>query len=93
MKFKVERDTLERLIFLIVAFIYLVLRSIFGGLLALLLGLLSLVIPFLLFWFGDELGAYAGFGHGRKITRPTPGFMIRGVGWLYLLYLLVRVLI
>lgn len=32
-------------------------------------------------WYGDELGAY----RGGRINSPTPGIMIRIVGWILLL--------
>jgi len=49
---------------------------------------ISLLLGLLCIWFGDELGGMVGgyLGHGR-ITSPTPGVVVRFVGWLLLVLL------
>ncbi len=85
MKFKVDRETLGRLVFLALAIIVLVIDLIAAGLLALPGSIVTLGIAFVLIWFGDELGAYTGFAHMWKVT-PTPGVLIKIAGWILLTY-------
>ena len=45
-------------------------------------GMFFLVV---LIWFGDAMGGYIGPTAQGSITTITPGWMIRGFGWLVLL--------
>ena len=89
MKFKIERETLGKLIFIVLAFVFLVLALIEAGPFALPGIVFTLGIAFVLIWFGDELGAYTGFAHMWKVT-PTPGVLIKIAGWLLLSYSLLE---
>lgn len=86
MKFEIEGETLERLVFLFLVVIYLVLILLTEGFSAHPGPLIDLGICFVLIWFGDDLGAYTGYARGWKVT-PTPGFMIRIAGWIFLIFL------
>jgi len=88
MKFKIERETLGRLIFLVLAIIVLAINLFAAGPLSLPSSIVTLGIAFVLIWFGDELGAYTGFAHMWKVT-PTPGVLIKIAGWILLTYSLV----
>jgi len=85
MKFKIDRETLGRLIFLFLAFVFMVMNLIKAGLFALPSSIVTLGLAFVFIWFGDELGAYTGFAHMWKVT-PTPGVLIKIAGWILLTY-------
>jgi hypothetical protein len=38
-----------------------------------------------LIWYGDELGAYRPPPGHPRINRPSPGWLIKLMGWLFLL--------
>ena len=35
-------------------------------------------------WFGDEMGGWMGTFHLHSVTAPSPGGMVRFMGWLLL---------
>ena len=45
-------------------------------------------------WFGDFLGEYVGSvgPQDPRISRATPGWMMRGIGWIMLLVMSGRVI-
>jgi hypothetical protein len=46
--------------------------------------LLAAVFCLALIWFGDELGAYTGPWGRARITQPSPGWMVKLLGWVFL---------
>ena len=45
---------------------------------------ISMVFILALVWFGDEMGSFVG-GASPLVTASTPGWMLRGFGWLVLI--------
>ncbi len=44
--------------------------------------------PLALIWFSEPLGSFMGsVGRGGDVTSETPGWMIAGVGWIFLIAL------
>ena len=69
----------------LVALIYLVLAAMAGGAEAFVRMMMFLVLPLACIWYSDALGGASGltFG-GGYITKPSPGFLIRFLGWVLL---------
>jgi len=42
-----------------------------------------MIIPMAAIWFGDEFGS---FSSGWRLNMPTPGIMIRFIGWVLLIF-------
>lgn len=40
-----------------------------------------LALPLAFIWFGDEIGSYTGWWRGHYIDKPTPGCLLRVIGW------------
>ena len=76
----------NRLLSLLVAATYVVGFLVLDGL----DGRVFLVLGFLIFclgciWFGDEMGDFIGVGaKGIYISSPTPGVLVRIMGWVFL---------
>ncbi len=69
----------------VLAGIYLILAFVGGGIEAALRILLYLLLPLACIWFGDEMGDYTGIVRGQGITKSSPGWLVRILGWLLLL--------
>jgi hypothetical protein len=41
-----------------------------------------MILPLAAIWYGDELGS---FSSGCRVNRPTPGIMVKLIGWVLLL--------
>jgi hypothetical protein len=41
-----------------------------------------MIIPLAAIWFGDELGS---FSSGWQLNRPTPGMIVKLIGWVLLM--------
>ena len=54
-----------------------------------------LMLPVGCIWFSDAMGGYDGsMGHWAPITYPSPGILVRIVGWvLLLLPIIVEIII
>ncbi len=76
----------NRLLSLLVAATYVVGFLVLEGLdgrVFLVLGFLSFCLGCI--WFGDEMGDFTGMGaKGIYISLPTPGILIRIMGWVFL---------
>lgn len=46
------------------------------------------LMPLALIWFGDELGDYVGPTSRGRITRSSPGWLVKIFGWVFLLALI-----
>ena len=45
---------------------------------------IGMIFILALIWFGDEMGSYIGPTSRGSITATTPGWMLRGFGWIIL---------
>lgn len=46
------------------------------------------LMPLAIIWFGDELGDYVGPTSRGRITRSSPGWLVKLFGWLFLFALI-----
>ncbi|MHC4876984.1 MAG: hypothetical protein ACYTGL_10830 [Planctomycetota bacterium] len=46
------------------------------------------LIPLALIWFGDELGEFTGMTGRGYVSEQTPGWMVKGFGWIVLFALI-----
>lgn len=77
--------TLSRLLSALVAIGYLGLAFALFSPPAALKILAALPFPLALIWFGDELGDYTGSWGRQTIDAPSPGWLLRLLGWIMLL--------
>jgi hypothetical protein len=91
---RVRLEVNHRTISFFVACLYLALALLVGGLEAVLRTLMFLVLPLACIWFSDTLGGGTGltFG-GGYITKPSPGFVVRFLGWVLLAMPVIAVLL
>jgi membrane protease YdiL (CAAX protease family) len=83
--------TWDRILSLAIVVVYAALAGAFGprapgeSLFGTFAGYLGLsVVPLGLIWFGEELGDYVGSTGRGSITRRTPGWLVKGFGWIAL---------
>ena len=71
----------------LVGIIYIIIGYIIGGSEAALeITLKFLPVPLILIWFGDAIGMITGFvGLRPPITRTSPGYLVKILGWIILL--------
>ncbi len=69
----------------LVAFIYLAVAFMNGGVEAVFVWILLLISPMVCIWWSDGLGNFTGTVRGRVIDVKTPGCLIAFFGWLLLL--------
>ncbi|MHC4415248.1 MAG: hypothetical protein ACYS0G_08190 [Planctomycetota bacterium] len=50
--------------------------------------LLVLIWPLALIWWGETIGSITGIHWGR-INRSSPGWLVRGFGWVFLVLVVV----
>ena len=43
----------------------------------------GMVFVLALVWYGDEMGSFVG-GAAPLKTAPSPGWLLRGIGWIFL---------
>jgi len=69
------------------ALIYIPFATFMGGGYFVIKVILFLILPLSAIWFSDYMGGLTGvaFGHGPVITVPTPGSIVRFLGWIMLL--------
>jgi hypothetical protein len=46
---------------------------------------LGVILPLTCIWFSDEMGGYTGSAGSIWISAPSPGIIVRILGWLVLL--------
>ena len=44
-------------------------------------------------WFGDEMGSWTGTFHLRQVSSPSPGGLVRFMGWVLLFIPYVAIII
>ena len=52
-----------------------------------------LILPLACIWFADAMGGYTGPTANMAITAPSPGMIVRILGWVLLLLPLIFVII
>jgi TRAP-type C4-dicarboxylate transport system permease small subunit len=56
--------------------------------------LIVLVFALVLIWFGDELGEMTGnYANFHQIDQKSPGCLVRLVGWMFLSYPVIRIIL
>jgi hypothetical protein len=73
----------------VIAGAYLVSAAFAGGFVDVLRVVAFLLVPMAAIWFPDEVGSHVG----GRITRPSPGWAVRALGWLVLFMPIVAVVI
>jgi hypothetical protein len=60
-----------------------------GFLASVLQGCAVSIVPLVLIWFPEELGAFKGYvGRGGNINKETPPFLVSLMGWFFLIGLM-----
>jgi len=79
-----------------ISIIYLLLAGIYGGGAVFIRMFLFLLLPMACIWFSDEMGGVTGVRMrmiGPRITQPSPGCMVKFMGWVLLLLPIIWVII
>ncbi len=76
---------INRILSAIVAIIYLVVAYVAGGPAAAVKCVMFVLLPLVVIWFPDEMGAFTGVVSGHYINAETPGGLVAFAGWLVLL--------
>lgn len=72
----------------LLAIAYVAIAAIHGGMKAAFEFAIFLILPLSCIWFSDAMGGYTGSGllqFSAPITKPSPGILIRVIGWVVLL--------
>jgi hypothetical protein len=77
--------TWNRLISALIALIYLAIAFAHGGMEATFKIGIFLIFPLACIWFADAMGGYVGPTTSMAITAPSPGAIVRILGWVLLL--------
>jgi hypothetical protein len=68
-----------------VCVIYGILALLYGGILPLVQTTCIAFVLLEVIWYADEIGSYTGGTFSGWITSPTPGWLVRILGWIFLL--------
>lgn len=84
----------NRLISVLVAVVYLAIAFAHGGMEPTFKIGMFLILPLACIWFADAMGGYTGLTTSMPITAPSPGVIVRILGWaLLLLPLIIGIII
>jgi hypothetical protein len=84
----------NRLISVLVAVVYIAIAFAHGGMEPTFKIGMFLILPLACIWFADAMGGYTGLTTSMPITAPSPGVIVRILGWaLLLLPLIIGIII